>query len=375
MRLLSPDLGVPVKLPKTLATVAVQLGLALLALLHAAPTSSTVSVTVANTINKAGTASIAGYDPATGKFYGISIANGHFITSTDLVTWTDRTYSPVTYTANDAGAQEFDETYMYATQPTTGRLWRAPKDVFNNWTEISVPDRGPLTNTRPGSLSALGGGVLLFGNYTSGPGDGAHIWRSTDAGATWSHVLDIPAGKHVHAIREAPNGVVWASIGDAGFTGTGLWKSTDNGVTWTQMSTNDYGIDMVFTPETASMPALVVLEGDGYFRPHLLAFPQDGQPGDETIPLVWYSGAPSDGGTARGIGITPNNDIIYWITTQSGAVGTKAGLYVVPAPYYQNPILLADNTGAEPPGYSRTYISGTTSQLYTWTFTTPTFAT
>src|SRR5258708_33072940 len=40
MRLLSPNPGVPVKLPKTLATVAGQLGLALLSLLLAVPAAA-----------------------------------------------------------------------------------------------------------------------------------------------------------------------------------------------------------------------------------------------------------------------------------------------------------------------------------------------
>ena len=195
---------------------------------------------------------------------------------------------------------EFDALYMYG-YSSRGKIWRAPKGSFNAWTEITVPTAGPLTTGRPGSLCALGGGVLLYGNYTSGPGDGAHIWRSTDWGATWTEVLDNPGGKHVHAIRfNSATGVVWASLGDEGFQGAGLWKSVDSGATWTLMSSNEYGIDMVFVPPREGRPALVVLEGDGLDRPHLLAFPQKGRPGDETYPLVWFTGTPTDPASTRG---------------------------------------------------------------------------
>jgi len=333
-------------------------------------------ITTPVTLNKnAGNASIAGRNAATGKFYG-ALTNGHYATSMDLVTWTDKTYSPSTYTPSLAFI-DFDATYMYA-YSYLGRIWRAPLDVFNTWTEITVTGKGPLTTGRPGSLCALGGGVLVYGNYTSGGGDGAHLWRSTDAGATWAEVLTLAAAKHVHAVRLNPaTGVIWASVGDAGWPGLGLYKSTDNGATWTYMSWNEYGIDMVFTPANGRRPALVVLEGDGINRPHLVAFPQDGAPGDKTFPLAWFTGAPgnpdSTRGTTRGIGLTPNGDIIYWTTTEGGTVGVHAGLYVAQAPDFTRTIFLADTTGAEPAGYTRTLISGSLAQLYNWTFPLPVF--
>lgn len=340
----------------------------------AAPLLITTPVTITKTSTKA----VAGHDSGTGLFYGTDLANGHYITSPDLVTWTDRTYSPSTYTPGMI-AWAFDATYMYA-YSTDGRIWRAAKGVFNAWTEITVSDKGPLTTGRPGSLCALGNGVLLYGNYTSGEGDGSHIWRSTNAGTNWTKVLTQPSGKHVHVIRQNPaDGAVWASLGDQGHQGSGLWKSTDLGATWTHMSTNEYGIDMVFVPAREGRPALVVLEGDGLNRPHLVAFPQDGKPGDKTFPLVWFTGAPSDAastrGTTRGICLTPNEDIIYWTTTEGGAVGTKAGLYVAQAPHYTRSVLLADTTGAEPVAYLRGFSAGNVAQNRTWTIPLPKFGT
>jgi len=328
------------------------------------------------TITKTGTNASASQNSATGKFYGSSTANGHYMTSMDLVTWADQTYSPSTYTPSLMGL-EFDLAYMYA-YSTLGRIWRAPLDVFNDWTEITVPGKGPLTTGRPGSLCALGSGVLIYGNYTSGGGDGAHLWRSTDAGATWTEVLTLAAAKHVHAVRLNPaTGVIWATVGDAGWPGLGLYKSINAGLTWTLMSSNDYGIDIVFVPATARRGALVAMEGDGINRPLLMAYPQDGAPGDKSYPLAWFTGAPGDAastrGTTRGIRLTANGDIIFWTTTEGGTVGTKAGLYIAQGPDFTRVILLADTTGAEPAAYMRTHAAGAISQNYLWTFPTPTF--
>ena len=338
-----------------------------------APLTSAIPVT-AETV----TVSVTGYNPATATYYGTSSANGHYMTSTDLNTWTDRTYSPSVYTPNRIG-MEFDATYMYA-YSSTAKVWRAPLDVFNSWTEITPPGLGALTTGRTGVLCALGGGVLLYGNYTSGAGDGAHVWRSADAGATWTEVLTVahPDGKHVHAIRLSPTtGYVWASVGDAGYSGLGLYRSTDAGLTWEHVSSNDYGIDMVFLPAAGQWPDLVVLEGDGLNRPHVMAFPEDGAVGDDTFPLVWgWDGPTTDPlswrGTTRGIAVIPGNHLLWYTTTESGAVGVRAGVWVAQAPDYRRVLLLKETTGAEP-YYGATFSTATYVQNLRRRYPTPTF--
>lgn len=335
-----------------------------------APITSAVPI-AASTV----TVSVIGYDAATGTFYGTNSSNGHYVTSPDLNTWTDRTYSPSTYTPSVIGWQ-FDATYMYA-YSSAAKVWRAPLGVFNAWTEIT-PAVGPLTTGRVGVLAALGGGVLLFGNYTSAAGDGAHVWRSTDAGATWTQVLTLAAAKHVHAIRRNPTtGNIWATVGDAGFAGLGLYKSADNGLTWSLMSSNDYGIDIAFIPSAGPWPALVLLEGDGINRPHIMAFPEDGAPGDDTFPLVWgWSGATTDPlvwrGTTRGITVLPGNHLLWYTTTEAGAVGVRSGVFVAQAPDYQRVILLKETTGAEP-SYGATFATATYVQNLQRRYATPTF--
>lgn len=337
-----------------------------------APLSVSVPITVTTT-----TIAVFGINKTTGRIYAVSNANGHYNTSDDGgTTWVDKTFSASVFTPNMVGT-EFDATFMYF-YSSDGKIYRAAIDVFNAWTTITVPGLPAGTTGRPGSLIALGSGVLLYGNYNANPSDGAIIYRSTDSGATWTQVLNVTTARHVHAIRKSPNtGFIWASVGDAGFTGIGLYKSINNGVTWIYMSSNLYGIDMVFTAATASRPNMVVLEGDGSSKPQLLAFPEYGNPGDLTQPLIWFTGAPADAactrGTARGIGLTPNGDIIYFTTTESGAVGVHSGLYIVSAPWLIDNTLLKDTTGAEAISYLTTVIFNAKVLNYLWTFPLPTY--
>jgi hypothetical protein len=133
---------------------------------------------------------------------------------------------------------------------------------------------------------------------------------------------------------------------------------------------------MVFVPSGGQFPALVILEGDGANRPHLLAFPEDGEVGDKTFPLVWFTGSPADPystrGTVRGIGLTPAGHILFYTTTEGGAVGTRAGFYIAQAPDYTRAILLQDTSGAEP-SYGSTFSTATYAQNVTRRSVTPIF--
>jgi hypothetical protein len=305
------------------------------------------------------TQAVLGQDSATKLLYGVDSANGHYVTSVDGVTWTDRTHSLSTYTPNMV-AMEFDTTYMYAIC-SDGKLYRSALNVFDGWSEISVAGRGALTSGRPGSLCPVGSDVLLYGNYTTGDGDGAHIWRSTDAGTNWTEVLVYAGGKHVHAIRRnAATGVIWASLGDTGFTGIGLHKSTDGGATWTYMSSSRYGIDMEFVPALDSRRAQVILEADGANERHLVSFQQDAGAGEPTNFLTKYNSRYGEAmnlvGTTRGIGLCPTGDVIYFATTEGGAVGDTAGIFVTASPKLNSHVMMKNTTGAEPVYYGHTYI-------------------
>lgn len=309
-----------------------------------------------------------GIDPATLKMYGVVIANGHFATSTDAgSTFVDQSFSPVTYFgAGSVTEFVFSTSYMYVIH-SSGTLWRAPKDTFNNWTNISVPQRPAATIGRTGTLSISGdGAVLLACNYNSSPPtpEGAYAYRSTDNGATWTTVLSLPNAKHSHAIRIDPYHPthVYYSVGDGGFPDIGLYRSKDLGITWALVSAaggNRYGIDMVFPPPVVGAPEMVVLEGDGFHEPLLLLYRKDS---NVIEPAIWFQFPPGDPNstvaTSRGIALTTHGDVVFMTTTEAGAVGSKAGIYVAAGPWFNHAVLLQDVTGSEPVGFLRSIVTG-----------------
>ena len=89
-----------------------------------------------------------------------------------------------------------------------------------------------------------------MGNYSSGgsnwysPGvtRGLGLWKTTDGGATWSHLSsteDFAFINDILVINESGNSVIYIGVGGNEFEGTyvgrdntGLWKSIDGGATW-----------------------------------------------------------------------------------------------------------------------------------------------
>lgn len=311
---------------------------------------------------------ISGKDEGTGKLYGQRLSNGNFCTSDDGETYTDVGENPYVQIGTAPQQFQFTESFMYATT-ATGKIWRAPKDDFANWTDISVPDLPAATTGRVSVLAISGdGAVLLYCNYNSSPAtpEGAYLWRSTDNGATWTLVYDLshPAAKHSHAVKFDPwnPGHAYFSVGDNGWPSAGLHRSIDYGLTWEPcaLTTRSVGIDMVFPEPVDGVPEMIVLEGDVMNGAHLYVHYKGT---DELLPLVWYTGALDDPdctmASTRGIGLTPNGDLIYMTTTEGGTFGVKAGIYVARGPWFKEAILLEDITGEEPPGYVQTVMTDT----------------
>jgi len=74
--------------------------------------------------------------------------------------------------------------------------------------------------------------VVLVGASNGG------IWRSSDAGATFSPVADDQVDLIVGSIAFAPANpsIVYAGMGDGFYLGTGVLRSTDGGQSWTRVS-------------------------------------------------------------------------------------------------------------------------------------------
>ncbi|MBA4250760.1 MAG: hypothetical protein C0425_01865 [Chlorobiaceae bacterium] len=76
-------------------------------------------------------------------------------------------------------------------------------------------------------LAALGSSYWLLGHRTN-----EGIWRSTDAGLTWSHILNAPGGFDIVAHPTIPNRF-YAALGEVN-SNAGFYVSTNAGATWTQ---------------------------------------------------------------------------------------------------------------------------------------------
>lgn len=338
-----------------------------------------------------------GKDDATGKLYGLFTSNTHFATSTDGITWTDQGAAAFTYWTNQSQFMVFTTSWMYHAT-SDGRIFRAPKDNFTGWVEISAPV--PATTTgRAGDLAVFGDGtVLLYTNYdpSTSPYSGSFLWRSTDNGATWAEVMSLPdpQSRHGHAVRVDPwhDGHAYWMVGDDPGLGVtwpdaGLYKSTDYGATWTAVYTvadrqaaglgiGRIGIDMVFPKPVPGLPEMILIEGDVTGIGPLLFVHYKGT--SIIDPLIWPTGVQGDAeytsATVRGIALTPDQDCVFITTTENGAAGSLAGIYVAKAPLYRDAVLLEDITGAEPPGFVQTVCSPTEVHQRAIRFNIPKFS-
>ncbi|MFM8441411.1 MAG: FG-GAP-like repeat-containing protein, partial [Acidobacteriota bacterium] len=119
----------------------------------------------------------------------------------------------------------------------------APSVVSRQWKSIGpkphtsyFPSNWGLTSGRINAIavSPSNSNLVLIGGAIGG------IWRSTDAGSTFTPVSDTQVDMAVGSIAFAPSNpsIVYAGMGDksSGYYGTGVLKSTDAGLTWTRVS-------------------------------------------------------------------------------------------------------------------------------------------
>jgi hypothetical protein len=323
---------------------------------------------------------------AGGRLYGSNITTGHYVYSDNHGdTWTDTLKSPSVVTPNVIQLVIDDANSIIYAVTSDGKLYTNTLDTWTSWTDISAP--APAGTTGRQDIFTLNSSYLYYGNYNAdpnNPGVGAHIYRSGDGGSTWTAVLDVANGRHVHAIHVDPSNSlhIWASIGDANYAGAGLWYSANGGDTWTHLSggaTSRYGIDFVLPAAVTSVPQRIVFEGDGTSQPHLMCYYNANTTGTTNLtdPLVWYDATPTDGsaswtGTARGIIQDTNGNIFFISTGENGAVGTRYGLWLCRGPWFTTPTLLEELPAAWV-NFGKTYESGNYLINYRYRMTRPKF--
>jgi photosystem II stability/assembly factor-like uncharacterized protein len=102
--------------------------------------------------------------------------------------------------------------------------------------------------TNAGRIAAAAGVVGKPGVYFEGAASGG-VWKTTDGGATWKPTFDDQTSQAIGALAVAPTNpnVVWAGTGEAwavrdmDMMGDGIYKSTDAGDTWTRMGLVETG--------------------------------------------------------------------------------------------------------------------------------------
>ncbi len=102
--------------------------------------------------------------------------------------------------------------------------------------------------TSAGRISAAAAVAGKPGVYFAGAASGG-VWKSSDGGATWKPTFDNETSQAIGALAVAPTNpnIVWAGTGEAwavrdmDMMGDGIYKSTDAGETWTNMGLVETG--------------------------------------------------------------------------------------------------------------------------------------
>jgi len=104
---------------------------------------------------------------------------------------------------------------------------------------------GPKVGNRIASVAGVPGDPST---YYAGAASGG-VWKSTDGGNRWTPTFDKQPAAAIGALAVAPSdpSVVWVGTGeawvirDSDVMGNGIYKSTDAGKTWTNMGLQETG--------------------------------------------------------------------------------------------------------------------------------------
>lgn len=149
-------------------------------------------------------------------------------------------------------------------------IWRASGDDWTTWQ--LVVDTAPFSpRHRFGCVSPSNGIIVVFGGLGVGEGTLADVWRSRDAGLTWSRLGDAPwVSQHadVSVVLHLADGrprILLLGGHSASSSDSVVWKSDDEGLSWTQLSSDpEYGQQRL-SPILAVRPPLAAGEPEHVF--------------------------------------------------------------------------------------------------------------
>lgn len=148
---------------------------------------------------------------------------------------------------------------------TGGVVRSAPSNAIDSSLFADLAWR-PIGPNRPGAVTAIAAPPATTTTWMVGTRDGG-LWRTVDAGRTWSVVLD---GHSIGAVAIAPSdpNVMYAGTGDASLDaaeGDGLYASTDAGRTWARAGLADSrAITAIAVDSTDANRVFVAAQGDAY---------------------------------------------------------------------------------------------------------------
>lgn len=206
--------------------------------------------------------------------------------------------------------------------------------AFSEWRSIGpTPTAANIRAITPVSgrvmalaVSPTNANIVLAGSAGGG------IWRSTDAGVTYSPVSDDQIDLSVGAIAFAPSdpNIVYAAMGEE-YVSSGVLKSTDAGQTWTRVNdsslpapglANDIEVDprnanRVYLAQYAGIAEDGVLRAAGFFLStnggqswtrRLAGLPRDVAVDPGNADVLYLSMSRVDEGTDRSAGVWKSTD-------------------------------------------------------------------
>ncbi|MCL7764771.1 T9SS type A sorting domain-containing protein [Polaribacter sp. Z014] len=176
--------------------------------------------------------------------------------------WKDRVNANGTFPKNQVNKEEYLNLHLNnsnknAKTASTTKAWIqiGPKAIVHKNENFDYPGPGrvDVVAVDPNAADPVNPQIMYVGTPSGG------LWKTTDAGTTWSPKTDHLAGMGVTDILIDPNNtnIIYMATGDRDssyISSIGLFKSTDAGETWLPtgltftLSQNDFIRDIAFAP-------------------------------------------------------------------------------------------------------------------------------